>query len=73
MVCSGRSDSAGALIIRELVSGAIQRRDGYPCDPEDIYMTDGASPAVHYMMDLLLREPGDSMMVPIPQVGAAVY
>ncbi|KAG2447826.1 hypothetical protein HYH02_007282 [Chlamydomonas schloesseri] len=61
------SESAGALIIRQLVADAIAKRDGYPADPENIYMTDGASPAVHYMMDLLLREPTDAMMVPIPQ------
>ncbi|GIL81466.1 hypothetical protein Vretimale_1026 [Volvox reticuliferus] len=61
------SDSAGALIIRQLVARSISKRDGYPADAENIYMTDGASPAVHYMMDLLLREPNDSMMVPIPQ------
>ncbi|GFR47025.1 hypothetical protein Agub_g8710 [Astrephomene gubernaculifera] len=61
------SDSAGALIIRQLVAAAISARDGFPSDPENIYMTDGASPAVHYMMDLLLREPSDGIMVPIPQ------
>jgi alanine transaminase len=39
------------------VATAIERRDGFASSPEDIYMTDGASPAVHYMMDLLLRGP----------------
>ncbi|KXZ46718.1 hypothetical protein GPECTOR_41g683 [Gonium pectorale] len=61
------SESAGALIIRQLVAASIARRDGYPADPDNIYMTDGASPAVHYMMDLLLRDRSDAMMVPIPQ------
>lgn len=46
------------------MSEAIERRDGVACDPEDLYMTDGASPAVHYMMDLLLRkEFKDGLMV----------
>lgn len=54
-------------MIRELVSGAISRRDGHPSDPDNIFMTDGASPAVHYMMDLLLRDDTDGLMVPIPQ------
>ncbi len=30
-------------------------------------MTDGASPAVHYMMNLLLRNDKDAFLVPIPQ------
>ena len=67
-----RSDSAGAYVLRRLVADSIEKRDGYPCSPEDLYMTDGASPAVHYMMDLLLRDGGgDALMVPIPQVHTA--
>lgn len=62
------SESAGAMVLRKLVASAIEKRDGCPCHAEDIYMTDGASPAVHYMMDLLLRDGGgDALMVPIPQ------
>eukprot|EP00878_Enallax_costatus_P025572 GHUV01027372.1.p1 GENE.GHUV01027372.1~~GHUV01027372.1.p1 ORF type:complete len:224 (-),score=38.29 GHUV01027372.1:299-970(-) len=33
-----------------------------PCTPQD-----GASPAVHYMMEMLIRTPSDSFLVPIPQ------
>lgn len=55
--------------MRKLVADAIERRDGYPCNPDDIYMTDGASPGVHYMMDLFIRDGrDDAIMVPIPQV-----
>lgn len=62
------SESSGALVMRQLISEAIERRDGYPCNPEDLYMTDGASPGVHYMMDLLIRDGrDDALMVPIPQ------
>ncbi len=62
------SESAGATVLRKMVAEAIERRDGVPASADDIYMTDGASPAVHYMMDLLLRDGGhDGLMVPIPQ------
>ena len=62
------SESSGALVMRQLIAEAIERRDGYPCSPEDLYMTDGASPGVHYMMDLLIRDGrDDALMVPIPQ------
>jgi len=55
--------------MRKLVADAIERRDGYPCNPDDIYLTDGASPGVHYMMDLFIRDGrDDAIMVPIPQV-----
>lgn len=33
----------------------IEARDGYPCDIDNLWLTDGASPAVHYMMKALLR------------------
>lgn len=34
----------------------IEARDGHPCSIEDLWLTDGASPAVHYMMKALLRD-----------------
>ena len=33
----------------------IEARDGHPCDIDDLWLTDGASPAVHYLMKALLR------------------
>lgn len=33
----------------------ISERDGHPCNHENLWLTDGASPGVHYMMKLLLR------------------
>lgn len=31
------------------------------------HLQDGASPAVHYMMEMLIRSPSDAFLVPIPQ------
>lgn len=45
----------------------IEERDGYPCDPDFLYLTDGASQGVHAMMRLLLRNEKDAILVPIPQ------
>lgn len=61
------SESKGALICRQHVAQGIARRDGYPCDPDDLWLTDGASPTVHFMMKALLRDEQDAVMVPIPQ------
>jgi alanine transaminase len=33
------SDSAGALVLRKQIAAAIERRDGFPCDPEELYLT----------------------------------
>ena len=32
-------------------------RDGYPSDPENIFLTDGASPAVQRVLNLLIKTP----------------
>jgi len=61
------SNSKGAMVCRELVAAGITERDGFPCDPESIFMTDGASPAVHGLLQLLIRCPKDGWLVPIPQ------
>lgn len=45
----------------------IEERDGYACNPDFLYLTDGASQGVHAMMRLLLRDEHDAVLVPIPQ------
>lgn len=32
--------------LRDTIAAGIEARDGYPADPNDIFLTDGASPAV---------------------------
>jgi alanine transaminase len=61
------SESKGALICRKHVAAGIERRDASPCDPDDIWLTDGASPGVHFLMRALLRDAADGILVPIPQ------
>ncbi|CAG9465317.1 unnamed protein product [Pedinophyceae sp. YPF-701] len=61
------TDSRGALVLRESVARGIAERDGYDADPDDIFMTDGATAGVHMAMRLLLRDRSDSFLVPIPQ------
>lgn len=38
-----------------------------PCAPQDLWLTDGASPGVHMMATLLLRDERDAILTPIPQ------
>ncbi|XP_024530002.1 alanine aminotransferase 2 [Selaginella moellendorffii] len=61
------SHSQGLQYCREEIAAAIARRDGYPAKAEDLYLTDGASVAVHMMMQLLISSEKDGIMCPIPQ------
>jgi DNA-binding transcriptional MocR family regulator len=61
------SESKGARILREDVAAGIAERDGFPCSADDLWLTDGASVAVHYLMRVLLRDEGDAVLTPIPQ------
>lgn len=61
------SESKGAAHLRKEVAKGIERRDGLPCDPNDLWLTDGASPGVHMLSTLLLRNEKDAILTPIPQ------
>lgn len=62
------SHSQGLTVCRKAVAEGIARRDGHPANPEEIFLTDGASPGVHHMLQLLLRAGhNDGVLCPIPQ------
>ncbi|KAK7294533.1 hypothetical protein RJT34_17422 [Clitoria ternatea] len=61
------SHSQGVKGLRDTIAAGIEERDGFPANSDDIFMTDGASPAVHNMMQLLLRSESDGILCPIPQ------
>ena len=61
------TDSRGAAGVRKEVAEFIQRRDGYPANPDHIFLTDGASVSVRYVLNAVIRDENDSVLVPIPQ------
>eukprot|EP01128_Nolandella_sp_AFSM9_P001988 TRINITY_DN1238_c0_g1_i1.p1 TRINITY_DN1238_c0_g1~~TRINITY_DN1238_c0_g1_i1.p1 ORF type:complete len:501 (+),score=93.01 TRINITY_DN1238_c0_g1_i1:25-1503(+) len=67
------SHSAGHQYFRESIASFINLRDGRACDdsayasPDRIFMSDGASPSVQRVLQLLIRSPADGIMIPIPQ------
>ncbi|CAA0826950.1 Glutamate--glyoxylate aminotransferase 1 [Striga hermonthica] len=61
------SDSRGLPGIRKEVAEFIERRDGYPSDPELIFLTDGASKGVMQILQAIIRGEGDGILVPVPQ------
>ncbi|KAL0336111.1 UNVERIFIED_CONTAM: Glutamate--glyoxylate aminotransferase 2 [Sesamum radiatum] len=61
------SDSRGLPGIRKEVAEFIERRDGYPSDPELIFLTDGASKGVMQILSTIIRGAHDGILVPVPQ------
>ena len=67
------SDSSGPQFIRAAVADYIDRRDGADggrvprSDPGQVFITNGASEAVRYVIDLLIDDESDGIMIPIPQ------
>jgi alanine transaminase len=61
------SQSAGAPGIRASVAKYIERRDGHPSDPKDIYLSAGASSGVNTLLHIIAGKPETGVLVPIPQ------
>jgi len=61
------SHSQGILQIRQAVAEFIQARDGYPSDPNDIFLTNGASSAIQMVLTALIASRKDAILIPIPQ------
>lgn len=65
------SNSQGIQSVREEVAEFITERDGYPASADQIFLTNGASEGVRFIMQLLVRNPSqgfkDGLLVPIPQ------
>ena len=60
------SDSRGHRHIRQNVASFIEKRDGFPCDPDAVFLSDGATPSITRVMQMLLRDGDDAIMIPIP-------
>lgn len=68
------TESRGPRFIREAVARYIDARDGVnsstggvPSDPDSIFLTNGASEAAKYIIDMLISGHDDGIMIPIPQ------
>ncbi|KAF8720745.1 hypothetical protein HU200_023654 [Digitaria exilis] len=62
----GYSHCQGTEGLRDVIAAGITFRDGFPCNAEDIFLTDGAAPPVHMMMHLLIRDEKDGILCPVP-------
>uniref|UniRef100_A0A183F3R9 alanine transaminase n=1 Tax=Heligmosomoides polygyrus TaxID=6339 RepID=A0A183F3R9_HELPZ len=67
--CGAYSQSVGVEIIRKHVAEFI-KRDGFPCDYENVTLSGGASESIRNVLKLFIRhdkEKKPGVMVPIPQ------
>lgn len=46
---------------------SVEKRDGHPCNPDEIFLCDGASAGVHLVMRAFIRGDQDAILTPIPQ------
>jgi len=74
--CAGGSvgsytDSSGLEAVRKDIAEFIKRRDGgVEANPDNIFLTTGASAGIKIIMEMLLNGPGEKpsgFMIPIPQ------
>lgn len=49
------------------VKDFIEKRDGVEANEDNIYLTNGASEGITYMLRLLIKDENDGIMIPIPQ------
>ncbi|CAH9138934.1 unnamed protein product [Cuscuta epithymum] len=61
------SHAQGIKGLRDTIASGLEARDGFPANPNDLFLTDGASTGVHMMMHLLISSEKDGILCPIPQ------
>ncbi|KAJ5959525.1 uncharacterized protein N7479_006675 [Penicillium vulpinum] len=61
------SHSQGAPGIRDSVAKFIEKRDGFPANPQDLFLTGGASSGVSTILNVICSDPNVGILVPIPQ------
>jgi aspartate/methionine/tyrosine aminotransferase len=67
------TESKGKQFIRQAIAEFINHRDGFDntggisANPENIFLTSGASEGAKSVIDLLIAAKNDGMMIPIPQ------
>ncbi|WFD08199.1 alanine transaminase [Malassezia vespertilionis] len=59
--------SKGISLVRKRVAEFVEKRDGYPEDFENIYLTAGASAAIATLFHIFFRQDIDGVLIPIPQ------
>ncbi|KAI3398995.1 hypothetical protein diail_8022 [Diaporthe ilicicola] len=61
------SASNGVPAIRQSIADFLERRDGFPANEADIYLSGGASSGVNTLLHIICEGPKTGVLVPIPQ------
>lgn len=61
------SNSKGHKFIRDHIAEFLEARDGYPADPEHIFLTDGASEGIKRVLSCIIKGEKSGILLPIPQ------
>lgn len=61
------SASNGAPAIRQHIAEFLERRDGFPANWQDIYLSAGASSGVNTLLHIICADKQSGILVPIPQ------
>ncbi|KAK9461087.1 pyridoxal phosphate-dependent transferase [Lipomyces oligophaga] len=61
------SQSQGVPYIRRSIANFISERDGFPANPDDIYLAGGASSAVASLLCTICNGPSTGVLIPVPQ------
>ncbi|KAH8897093.1 PLP-dependent transferase [Thozetella sp. PMI_491] len=61
------SASNGVPAIRQRVAEFLERRDGFPANQADIYLSAGASSGVNTLLHVICADEKSGVLVPIPQ------
>ncbi|KAL2115908.1 hypothetical protein VTJ04DRAFT_10163 [Mycothermus thermophilus] len=61
------SASNGVPAIRQSVAEFLERRDGFPANWQDIYLSAGASSGVNTLLHVICKDSNSGVLVPIPQ------
>ncbi|OHT00438.1 aminotransferase, classes I and II family protein [Tritrichomonas foetus] len=60
------SASNGIELVRQHVAEYIGLRDGYPADPDDIFLVNGGSQAVEFLIKLIVANKDVGVLLPYP-------
>lgn len=61
------SHSKGVKCFRQDVAQFLEQRDGIPAEPEDLFLTNGASAGIVMVLNALIANKNCGVMIPIPQ------
>jgi len=61
------SDSKGTPIVRNEIADFIRAQTGQLSNPENIFISNGASECARMLLQAMIRGPTDGVLVPIPQ------